>query len=339
VVIGRNEGERLLRCLRSAEGLGMRVVYVDSGSTDGSVAAARRLGAEVVELDSTVPFTAARARNAGLERLRRIDPTVELVQFVDGDCELAPGWLERASSELRGDPRLAVVFGRLRERHPERSIYNRLGDLEWDGPPGEARYCGGNAMMRVAAVVGTGGFDPSLIAGEEPDLCVRLRGAGWGVRRIDAEMGLHDLAMTRFGQWWRRAVRSGYAFAEGSARHGAPPERHWAREARSSRLWGAALPAAIIGLAWPTRGASLALLAGYPVLGYRVYRWGRRQGWPPAHARLCAAFLILAKFPEALGQARYFLVRALGASARIIEYKGQPGHVAAADAAGADATL
>jgi len=44
VVIGRNEGERLVACLASLGGEIRRAVYVDSGSTDGSVAAARAAG-------------------------------------------------------------------------------------------------------------------------------------------------------------------------------------------------------------------------------------------------------------------------------------------------------
>jgi glycosyltransferase involved in cell wall biosynthesis len=65
VAIGRNEGERLRRCLISAQGVYDHVVYVDSGSSDDSVALAESFGAVVVVLDTARPFTAARARNAG----------------------------------------------------------------------------------------------------------------------------------------------------------------------------------------------------------------------------------------------------------------------------------
>ena len=63
VVIGRNEAERLRHCLNSLLGGGLTIVYVDSDSVDGSAALARSLGAEVVQLDLSRPFTAARARN------------------------------------------------------------------------------------------------------------------------------------------------------------------------------------------------------------------------------------------------------------------------------------
>ena len=67
VVMGRNDGERLKLCIDSLS-VAARIVYVDSGSTDGSVDWARAHGADVVELDSAVAFTAARARNSGFRR-------------------------------------------------------------------------------------------------------------------------------------------------------------------------------------------------------------------------------------------------------------------------------
>lgn len=323
VAIGRNEGERLRRCLESAGGLGLTLVYVDSGSTDGSVELARSLGADAVALDLSTPFTAARARNAGLARLLELDPGVRHVQFIDGDCELADGWIARARAELDARPEAAVVCGRLRERRPEASVYNRLADLEWDTPIGEARACGGIAAMRVEALRRAGGFDPSIIAGEEPELCVRLRRDGWKVFRVDAEMALHDMDMTRFGQWWRRSVRTGHAFAEGAALHGAPPERHYAREVRSVVAWGMALPALALALAWPTRGLSLAALAAaYALLAARVYRHVRSaRGWPPADARAYAFFVALGKIPGAVGVARYLLGRVSGRRSRVIEHR------------------
>ena len=195
VAIGRNEGERLRRCLASMQGRVGRIVYVDSGSTDGSLDAAAAAGAQVVSLDLALPFTAARARNEGFALLGHEAPAY--VQFVDGDCELQPGWLETASAFLDNHPDVAAVCGRRRERHPGQSLYNRLIDCEWDTPVGETRACGGDVLMRRDAFRAVGGFDPALIAGEEPELCVRLRAAGWRIWRLDAEMTLHDAAITR----------------------------------------------------------------------------------------------------------------------------------------------
>lgn len=192
VAIGRNEGNRLKECLLSVLGEGITVVYVDSGSTDGSVALARSLNVHVVELDLSIGFTAARARNAGFEHLLQVNPSIEFVQFVDGDCRVVQGWLQRAANEMVAHPEVVVVCGRRREEFPQNSIYNRLCDIEWDTPVGEAKACGGDAMMRVSALKQVGGFNPSLIAGEEPELCVRLRQNGGKIMRINAEMTCHS---------------------------------------------------------------------------------------------------------------------------------------------------
>lgn len=316
VVIGRNEGERLLRCLRSLEGSGARIIYVDSGSTDGSVAAARAAGAEVVELSPTIAFTAARARNAGASRL--LESAVEYIQFVDGDCEVDRFWLGRAIRALEEDPRLAVVCGRRREIHPEISIYNRLCDIEWDTTPGEVSSCGGDALMRADAFRKVGGFRDSLIAGEEPELCVRLRREGYRIRRLDAEMTRHDAAMHSFGQWFRRHVRAGHAYFEGAALHGAGSERHWVHETRSIVFWAAVLPLAVTGLAFVFPPA-LVLLLAYPLLVARILlrRW-KSLGFRPALS--FAVFCVLAKVPQAVGGARFLFGR-LAQPSSLIEYK------------------
>ena len=318
-MVGRNEGERLKVCLHSLTGQTERIVYVDSGSSDGSLEYAQAWGAAVVALEP--PFTAARARNSGLEQLRAAYPEIPFVQFLDGDCELRPGWLRAGATALARDSGLAVVCGRLRERFPEASIYNRLCDLEWDRPAGPAESSGGIAMMRVAAFAEVKGFRPDLIAGEEPDLCFRLRQRGYRVLRLDAEMALHDAAILRFGQWWRRTRRGGHAYAEGAARPRHEPGRFWQRENRRIAFWGLALPGLAIGLAIPTVGLSLALLAGYPALGWRTYRASRKQGRSPADARLYAQFCVLGKIPEGLGLAEYWLRRLTKSPSAIIEHK------------------
>lgn len=323
VIIGRNEGDRLKRCLRSAVGQGGRIVYVDSGSIDGSVAAAKEAGADVVELDPSTPFTAGRARNAGFDRLGELTGDVALVQFVDGDCELIPGWLDAGARALEERSGAAVVAGQCRERYRETSIYNRLCDLEWQVPAGETDSCGGIMMVRARAFLEVGGFNPSLIAGEEPELCLRLRQRGWQIHRLDADMAWHDAAMTRFGQWWKRMVRSGHAYAEGYAMHGRGPQRYGARESRSIWFWGLALPLLALGLAWWARGWSLLLLLGYLALAWRISRHQRRSRQvSSSEARLYAMFGVLGKFPQLVGQLRYWAGRMLGRRSPLIEYKG-----------------
>jgi glycosyltransferase involved in cell wall biosynthesis len=325
VVIGRNEGERLRRCLESFRDHHGPVVYVDSGSSDGSPALAASTGARVIALTADVPFTAARARNEGWRALLDARPDLRLVQFVDGDCEVAEGWISRATAALEERPDVAAVSGRRRERYPDASPYNRLCDLEWDTPVGEAKYFGGDVMIRMAALRETAGYGSTIIAGEDPELALRLRKAGWRVFRLDCEMTRHDAAMFRFAQWWRRAVRSGHAYAEGASMHGAPPERHFISEARSNWTWGLWLPLAVAVLAFPTRGLSLVGLAAYPLLGWRVYRGARRDGRSTADAGLYAAACVVGKLPGAIGQITYVWRRLRGRRSTLIEYKSSGG--------------
>ncbi len=314
IIIGRNEGDRLKACLASIpEGHGA-VVYVDSGSTDGSVVYAKAAGAHVVELDTSIPFTAARARNAGVAA---ISGEHEYLQFVDGDCILAPGWMQAASNFLDSHHRAGVVCGRRREKFPEASVYNRLCDHEWNTPVGQTKACGGDAMMRTKAFAEVDGFNPDLIAGEEPDICVRLRAAGWTIWRLDAEMTLHDAAMYRFSQFWKRSKRSGYAFAEGAARHGAPPERHWVTETRRALVWGGGLPLVIFAaslMVWPW-GLGLALIYPTQVLRLALREGGSKFAWQKS------VLLLVGKTPEALGVLSYWMGHLSAKRRGIIEYK------------------
>ena len=319
VAIGRNEGERLQRCLSSVLGRVGKIVYVDSGSTDGSVALARSMGVEVVELDMSQPFTAARARNAGFARVA----DCVYVQFVDGDCEIVAGWIELAVQQLEENLNWATVCGRRREQHLDASIYNRLCDIEWDTPVGEAPACGGDAMVRVAAFQQVGGYNSEVIAGEEPEMCVRLRQASWTIHRLDAEMTLHDAAITHFGQWWKRNVRAGHACAEGAAMHGRNTG-HCVHETRSNWFWGLILPILPWVLAWPTWGISLVLLAGYVVLACRIRRGALQRGMSRADANLYARFTTIGKFAQAWGQLKYLLGRLRGRRSTLIEYKTAP---------------
>jgi GT2 family glycosyltransferase len=321
VTIGRNEGERFRHCLNSIAGRGHTVVYVDSGSTDGSIELARSLGVDVVEMDLSTPFTHSRARNEGIERLVAIDPGVEFVHMVDGDCELIEGWIEKAQSVLESRPDAIAVCGRRRERFRDQSVYNLLADLDWNTPVGEVSAFGGEALVRVGPMRAVGAYDPGVIAGEDDEMCVRLRKAGWKIVRIDAEMSRHDMAMTHFGQWWKRSFRTGYAFAEGAALHGAPPERHFVRQVRSTLFWGLFVPLLVLALAWPTSGASVLLLLGYVLMFVRIYQGRRRRGDTPGDCRLYAFFCVLGKFPQSLGVLQYWIGRLRGRRSAIIEYR------------------
>jgi hypothetical protein len=218
---------------------------------------------------------------------------------------------------------VAAVCGRRRERHPEASVYNRLCDIEWNTPVGIANEFGGDVMMRAEVLRQLGGYNPAVIAAEDTELGVRMRQAGWRIRRLDAEMTWHDAAITRFGQWWKRNVRAGHGFAEGAAMHGASPTRHWVREVRSIWVWGLVVPAAALAGAWWTWGASLLLIGLYGVLYWKIRRNALRRGLLACDAKAVAWFTMLGKFPQVLGQIAYWRNRLSGRRSRIIEYKGR----------------
>lgn len=311
--------------MRALERLGpqpARCVYVDSGSTDGSVAHVASRDIAVIELDASAPFTAARGRNTGFQALMQRWPDVRFVMFLDGDCVLHPDWLETAAAAFRADDRLGVVTGVLREVNPDASVYNRLCDLEWNGPVGPIDACGGNAMIRASAYSDAKGMRTDLIAGEEAELHLRLRQAGWSVVRLDAPMALHDAELFHFSQWWKRSIRSGHACAEGAYLHGDGPEAHQTKEARSNWFWGLAVPAASVGLLAPTLGLSSALVGvGYPVLYGKVLKSQLAEGKSLSDAELYARYTVLGKVPQAIGQLTFWMNRARGKRAKLYEYK------------------
>lgn len=320
VVIGRNEGSRLVRCLKSLLSSLSMIVYVDSGSTDGSVDKAKSLGVTVIQLDLTIPFTAARARNEGANYLLQKYPDIKVIQFIDGDCEIQKDWLHKAESFLDENNEYAVVCGRRRERFPERSIYNQLCDIEWNTPTGDAAACGGDALIRADAFRQVNGYRDDLIAGEEPEMCFRLREKGWKIYRLDEEMTLHDAAITKFSQWWSRAKRAGYAYASLSFLHGTSPESFKVKEVASILLWGGVLPVLVIFMATLYLGA-LFLLLLYPLQIFRLTLKIKSLNKPKIVTMSYAVSTVIAKFPQFVGIMKFAVNRLLGDDARIIEYK------------------
>ena len=314
VVIGRNEGNRLVNCLNSLQGQVKAVVYVDSGSTDNSIDMALKMGLDVVQLDMAIPFTAARARNQGVNRLCERVSKISYVQFVDGDCEVVEGWLESAVDFLAKNDQYAVVCGRRRERFPSNSIYNWLCDVEWARPPGEAKACGGDAMMRLDAFNQVGGFREDLIAGEGPELCMRFRNSGWRIWRLPQEMTLHDADMTKFSQWWKRSVRTGHTFAEGTHRLG----RDCLKELNSALIWGLLIPVILLTA---TMLLGPVALFGALVYPFQMLRMARRAKLGFMNSMVYAFFEVLCKFPEMTGEIRYYLSLATGKKSTLIEYK------------------
>lgn len=313
VLIGRNEGQRLIDALASVDGQARQLVYVDSGSTDNSVAEAQKTGATVVSLDMSVPFTAARARNAGFAALHAHD----YVLFIDGDCSLVPGFVDAARDHLDGHDEVGLVTGWRSEMRRDESLYNQLCDWEWHRPAGEIATCGGDMMVRARIWAELGGMNPQVIAAEDDEFCQRLRKAGWQLHRIPVGMTRHDADMSRFSQWWKRAVRTGHGFAQVSHLH---PD-FFVTERRRVLVYGLALPLAILLSLFLSPWLTVALLGLYPLNYIRTAQSLIREGLPGREAFGHALLLTLSKFPNLIGMAKYLWRYLSGSDMRIIEYK------------------
>ncbi|HVT82310.1 MAG TPA: glycosyltransferase [Phycisphaerae bacterium] len=318
VVIGRNEGEQLRRCFESTRGKFVTTVYVDSGSTDGSCELAKSMGIEVVNLDMSRPFTAARARNEGIRRLMQLQPNLTFIHTLDGDVEMIDGWLEAAIAEMQAHPKAAVLSGLRIEKYPEKSPFIRMCNIEWNKGKGYPA-CEGDAIMRIEAFNKVGGFNEKLIAGEEPELCLRWWQAGYECLRNRVPMSLHDVGLVHFSQWWKREMRTGYSYAEGAAMHG---RIHYLRQSMGIWFWGVGVPLVGLAGAWWTYGLSILFPIGmYGLLFYRAYKGIRARAMSNALAREYAFFNVLTKFPMLGGMMQYWYRRWTGKHSQIIEYR------------------
>jgi glycosyltransferase involved in cell wall biosynthesis len=321
VIIGRNEGDRLASCLQSVDWMraGAELIYVDSASADGSSQVASDFGAQVIVLHGGIQ-TAARARNAGWQRA-----LAPYVLFLDGDTILNQDFPAAALKVLESEPSIAAVWGHRRELHPEQSLFNRVLDLDWIYPAGNTDYCGGDVVMKRSAIAEVEGYDPSLIAGEEPELCRRLRARGYHIVHIDFPMTRHDLNMMRFSQYWRRAVRAGHAYAEISDRFRRSADPMWLQESNRNLLCGS------FWVGWLT----VALMAG-ALRSLWIVVWlallpllSARSAWKVRYKAPSQTMLLLLygfhshlqQIPILIGQLKYFLGRRLGEQPKQIEYK------------------
>lgn len=322
VVIGRNEGERFKACLNSLIATKYPVVYVDSGSTDGSLQFAAEKNVKVVQLNTSRPFSAGRARNLGFETLLIQYPEIKYVQFIDGDCTLDCDWISTALAELERDDSFAIVCGRRREKLPHKSIYNQMCDIEWDTPIGETKSCGGDFLARVSAIKEVRGFNQDVIAGEEPEMCLRLRQNGWFIKRISAEMTLHDAAITQLKQYWKRSERCGHAYAQGVYLHGLKADRFRVKELSSTVFWVLVIPAIVLAISAIYLPLALMLTCYLLLMPIKIWWVKRRMSSERKIIPYAYGFLtFFGKYPEMLGATKFFINLIFNKKNKIIEYK------------------
>lgn len=315
VIIGRNEGERLILCLESILKLQVPCIYVDSQSKDNSVAEAERRGVNTVVLDTSAPINASRARNTGFKALMAGNPDLEFVHFIDADCELYPNWLEHAVNKLNSSKEIAIVCGRLHEKYKYKNAYTRLCDIDWYIKPGEIEACGGIFTMRRAVFNEAQGFDERLIAGADPELCLRVRQAKHKIYCLSVDMGTHDSNMQYFSQYWKRSVKTGYAYISKMNLGGAK------KQVISALVWSIFIPLTITFLSFFINVKFILLFLIYPLQVLKIYLQSKE--WPfPIYSRcLYSIFCVIGKFAESVGILKYIINSAAKLEQNVIEYK------------------
>jgi len=313
VIIGRNEGERLKKCLSSILEKNIPLIYVDSDSKDDSSEYAKSLNINVVELSVNSPINAAIARNAGFKRLLELYNQIDIVHFIDADCELDFNWLDHALSCLDKNQDVAAVCGRLREKNINISVFTKLCDMSWYIEPGEISSCGGIATVRASVFSELDGFNEGLIAGEEAEFYCRVRNLDYRIICLAEDMGTHDSAMTTFKQWWVRTIRTGFVYAN---------EASVNKKNQSSVIfWGAILPLTIVILSLfePIMFFSFII---YLIQIVRVTK-NLKIPYVLSDKFLEASFCMIAKLPQFIGVVKYYYNRMRKQDVKIIEYKSQ----------------
>jgi GT2 family glycosyltransferase len=213
VVVCSHNGERTLGdCLDGLEALeypDFEVIVVDDGSTDGTAAIATQHGFRVI---TTRHQGLASARNTGLSAA-----TGEIVAYIDDDARPDPDWLTFLATsflttshvgiggpnvEYPGDGEVAECVAKA----PGGPVHVLVSDTEAEHLPG----C--NCAFRKAALEGVGGFDTRFwAAGDDVDLCWRLRDEGWTLGFSPGAVVWHH-ARASLRAYWRQQV--GYGKAE-----------------------------------------------------------------------------------------------------------------------------
>ena len=323
VIIGRNEGQRLQRCIQSVQAahwdsMCYDIWYVDSRSTDDSLARAQAMGVHTLVLPEG-PMCAAKARNLGWQTAKGA-----YILFLDGDTELHPDFVNRAL-QAWNDISLCAVWGHRRESNPQQSLYTKVLDLDWIYPAGITPYFGGDVLVRRIALQKVGGFDATLNAGEEPELCARLRGKGWKILHIDAPMTRHDLAVRSFKAYARRCYRSGIAYAEVTHRMQTLGDALWQHEARRDLVHGLLYVTAplllLLAFAIHVWAGGLLVVLGAAVVLRSAWRCRARAAGNVVLALEYAVHSHLQKIPAFFGQVAWKRAHARKQRLALVDYK------------------
>ncbi|MDP3542422.1 MAG: glycosyltransferase family A protein [Elusimicrobiota bacterium] len=197
VIVARNEGKIFEKCCASVEkavavlaeraGIRASVVYVDSYSTDGSVAVASRRGFRIARPPDWY-YNCANGRTAGY-----LLTSGEFVMMLDGDMELAKGWLADGLAFLESRPDAGGVAGVRDDMRLAGDAFIRIPDYHRISAPvqGVGDDVGGAFLFRRAALDAAGGFEPAVVPEEDFVLYAQIKRKGWELYRIDKPMIVH----------------------------------------------------------------------------------------------------------------------------------------------------
>lgn len=204
----------------------LEIVVVDTGSSDGTVAAVRARG-EVTRVLALANTGFGRGANAGVRATR-----APAVLVANADVRVRPGALARLVATLAAEPTVAAVGPQVRYPSGELQASARrdldaativghalLGrwwpenrwthryharDLPSHAPRDVAWLSGCALLLRRAAFDAVGGFDPGFfLYVEDVDLGARLRAAGWRLRYEPAAVVEHRVGASTSRVRWR----------------------------------------------------------------------------------------------------------------------------------------
>jgi glycosyltransferase involved in cell wall biosynthesis len=216
VLISKDQEWNIVRLIKSAlrwtaSFPSREIVLVDSASVDNTVDIASNYPINIIRLQSDQRLTAAAGRYVGYQKT-----SGDLILFLDGDMELCEGWVDRAIAVIQSGPDVAAVTGQVINLPPSTGsrAAPRSEPSYYGNSVTEVSYGGGATMYRRSVLKQVGTFNPYIYSEEEPELCLRIRYAGYRILSLEHPIAYHysdppDRVSTLVERW-RRNLNLGF---------------------------------------------------------------------------------------------------------------------------------